>query len=174
MAYTDPLTGVANRAAFTAALEDALGARSPVVTAFCDLDAFKAVNDACGHATGDALLVAVAARLRGVVRPHDVVARLGGDEFAVLVRDDESTRGEDTAQVLRARLATALSVPFSLDPELASAAADPRGLQVLEAVSASLGVVSTAELGGSPSAEELLHEADQRMYASKRTRQTTR
>lgn len=174
MAYSDPLTGVANRAAFTAALEDALEAGTPLVTAFCDLDSFKAVNDACGHSTGDALLVAVATRLREVVRSHDVVARLGGDEFAILVRDDDAAGSDAAAAALRSRLATALSVPFSLDPQLASAAADPRGLQVLEAVSVSLGVVSTAELGGSPTAEELLHEADQRMYSTKRARQTVR
>ncbi|MGQ7297576.1 diguanylate cyclase domain-containing protein [Quadrisphaera sp. KR29] len=172
-AYTDPLTGVANRAAFTAALEEAVEQREPLVAAFCDLDSFKAVNDACGHATGDALLVAVAGRLRDVVREGDVVARLGGDEFAVLVRDDGDARGERAAAALRERLATALSVPFSLEPALARTADDPRAQEVLEAVSVSLGVVSTAELG-QPTAEELLHEADQRMYSTKRSRQTTR
>ncbi|TNM62375.1 diguanylate cyclase [Streptomyces sp. NP160] len=65
-------------------------------------------------------------------------------------------------------------MPFSVDPELAHAAADPHALHALEAVSVSLGVVSTAELGGDPTAEALLHEADQRMYATKRARQSAR
>ncbi|PWJ55162.1 diguanylate cyclase (GGDEF) domain-containing protein [Quadrisphaera granulorum] len=173
MAYTDPLTGVANRAAFTAALEDGLSSGAPLVTAFCDLDSFKAVNDVCGHATGDALLVAVAARLCDVVRDGDIVARLGGDEFAILVRNKDDERPSRAADALRARLATALSVPFSVEPELAVAAGDSRAREVLEAVSVSLGVVSTAELGD-PTAEKLLHAADQRMYAAKRTRQPTR
>jgi diguanylate cyclase len=77
-----------------------------------DLDRFKHVNDALGHAVGDRLLVEVAARLTGAVRPVDLVARLGGDEFAVLapeLPDAESVRG------LAARIAEALAEPVALD-----------------------------------------------------------
>jgi diguanylate cyclase (GGDEF)-like protein len=58
---------------------------------FCDLDAFKPVNDARGHEAGDAVLVEVAARMNAVVRAHDLVARLGGDEFVVLIHGYEET-----------------------------------------------------------------------------------
>jgi len=90
LAYEDPLTGVANRAAFTERLSTALEelpARHAVAVAFCDLDEFKAVNDSHGHAAGDELLRAVASRLLAVAGPRDVVARLGGDEFAILLTD---------------------------------------------------------------------------------------
>ncbi|MBF5080272.1 diguanylate cyclase [Quadrisphaera sp. INWT6] len=175
LAYSDPLTGVANRAAFTRALVAALDDGPPVVAAFCDLDSFKAVNDHAGHGTGDGLLVAVAARLRQVVRPVDVVARLGGDEFAVLVVDDDGAprAPHEAAAELRERLETALSVPFSLAPELAGMATSPEVVRVLDAVSASVGAVSSAELGR-PTAEQLVGAADQRMYAVKRGRRALR
>ena len=170
LAYTDPLTGLANRAAFTEALERATTARTPLVAAFCDLDSFKAVNDLCGHAVGDALLVAVAARLRDVVRADDVVARLGGDEFAVLALTDDPEDEAACAAALRSRLGTALSVPFDLPADVtATAVADTRRDVVLRAVSASVGVVASAEVPGGD-ADALLQEADRRMYAQKRGR----
>ncbi len=85
----DPLTGLANRAAFRSRLEaafagpDRRGGTQAVL--FVDLDDFKDVNDTLGHAAGDELLVAVAARLEDAVRPGDLVARLGGDEFALFL-----------------------------------------------------------------------------------------
>ena len=59
---------------------------------FLDLDGFKGVNDAQGHATGDHLLVLVGQRLRNAVRPGDIVARLGGDEFGVLVTGEDAEK----------------------------------------------------------------------------------
>ncbi len=171
LAYTDPLTGLANRTAFTDALELATADRTPLVAAFCDLDSFKAVNDLCGHAVGDALLVAVAARLREVVRADDVVARLGGDEFAVLAHTSEQDSAA-TAAALRTRLGTALSVPFDVpaDPAATPEEATRRDA-VLGAVAASVGVVASAEVPGGD-ADALLQEADRRMYAQKRARRT--
>ncbi|WP_282758236.1 bifunctional diguanylate cyclase/phosphodiesterase [Komagataeibacter saccharivorans] len=83
-AHYDPLTGLANRALFSSRLN--AGCRKGLnATLLCiDLDYFKTVNDVYGHATGDALLRLVAARLRACSREEDLVARLGGDEFAII------------------------------------------------------------------------------------------
>jgi diguanylate cyclase (GGDEF)-like protein/PAS domain S-box-containing protein len=83
----DALTGLTNRAAFEALLEQAAKAADtePFCTLFIDLDRFKQVNDTGGHAAGDALLRDLAQVLLQQVRRSDTVARLGGDEFAVLL-----------------------------------------------------------------------------------------
>ena len=81
-ASTDLLTGLANRDAFT----DALAARTGGIDViYVDVDRFKEVNDAWGHAVGDRVLVEVARRIVGACRADDLVARLGGDEFVVLL-----------------------------------------------------------------------------------------
>jgi diguanylate cyclase (GGDEF)-like protein/PAS domain S-box-containing protein len=98
-ALHDPLTGLANRTLLGDRLEHAL-ARSEregtvIGVLFVDLDNFKQVNDAYGHATGDAVLVELGRRLRAAVRPTDTIARLGGDEFVVVCEeaDEESAAG---------------------------------------------------------------------------------
>jgi diguanylate cyclase (GGDEF)-like protein/PAS domain S-box-containing protein len=86
----DALTGLPNRGLFSAQLGDALRARLPgLAVAFVDLDHFKVVNDSLGHLAGDALLRAVAQRLRSIMRPGEIVARLGGDEFGVIFLDED-------------------------------------------------------------------------------------
>lgn len=88
---TDPLTGVANRRGFFAALDAALdevGGRGAIEVAMIDVDDFKAINDARGHATGDTALCMVAAWLEGVVGDRGTVGRLGGDEFAYVAPVD--------------------------------------------------------------------------------------
>jgi diguanylate cyclase (GGDEF)-like protein len=86
-ALHDPLTGLANRRLFTERLASAIAAHRDPAVMFLDLDDFKTINDTLGHAAGDAVLVAVAERMRGCLRPTDTPARLGGDEFGILLLD---------------------------------------------------------------------------------------
>ena len=153
-AFHDGLTGLVNRALLHDRVAHALQQRSrhgqAVTVLFCDLDDFKLVNDTLGHATGDALLVQVAGRLRGALRAGDTLARLGGDEFAVLLAD-----GEDASTVADA-LVDALRAPVVVD-----------GREVV--VRMSVGA-TTAPAGTTPSAgvDSLLAQADTAMYAAKR------
>ncbi|WP_235498300.1 diguanylate cyclase [Frankia sp. R43] len=163
-ALHDPLTGLANRALFTTELTEAVeehhSHQLSVVTLFCDLDEFKAVNDALGHAAGDELLRAVAMRLRTAVRDDDLVARIGGDEFAVLIRDARRNAraiGEDTA----GRIAGAMRPAFSLHG-------------VPRHVRASVGVAVADSSVSGVTAEELMHRADMAMYEAKCHEQQTR
>ena len=82
-----------------------------VAVLFLDLDRFKLVNDALGHAAGDDLLIALAQRLQGVLRASDLAARTGGDEFVVVCTDMESPID---AEHLAHRIALALGTPFEL------------------------------------------------------------
>jgi diguanylate cyclase (GGDEF)-like protein len=108
----DSLTHLANRALFEARLEAAV-VPDPLRTGliFIDLDDFKTVNDTLGHATGDALLQAIAERIQGELRGADLVARLGGDEFAILV---EHCPDEATLRSLAERILAAIRVPVPL------------------------------------------------------------
>jgi diguanylate cyclase (GGDEF)-like protein/PAS domain S-box-containing protein len=155
-AFHDALTGLANRALFADRLEHALARTdrqaAPVSVLFDDLDDFKAVNDGAGHSSGDELLVAVAERLRTVLRPSDTVARLGGDEFAVLIED---TADPAQTQAAADRLLAALAEPF---PALGGAGEDVR-------ISASVGIATGA--AGQHDVAELLRHADVAMYAAK-------
>jgi diguanylate cyclase (GGDEF)-like protein/PAS domain S-box-containing protein len=151
-AYHDSLTGLPNRALFVERLEQAVVQRSaavhPTAVLFLDLDWFKAVNDAAGHAAGDALLVEVAERLRQTVRAGGTVARFGGDEFAVLVEGGPEGR---TACQVAARLHEVLTRPYRL----------PAGRFV---IGASIGV---AFWRPEVTAAELMREADTAMYEAK-------
>ena len=98
LAYSDALTGLTNRRGLQQALEDALPSSTPanlVAVYLVDLDSFKPVNDAYGHDVGDELLVAVAQRLKTLVRQTDVVARLGGDEFIIMACHLENPQQAD-------------------------------------------------------------------------------
>ncbi len=152
----DPLTGLPNRAAAMAALAEALGratgGEDAVAVLFVDLDGFKQVNDRCGHAAGDAVLCAVAARLRALLRSGDVVARLGGDEFVVVTEGLDAERARGLAE----RLVTAVSAPVELPLESGGRA---------PLVGASVGVALSP--GARVSAERLLREADVAVYRAK-------
>jgi diguanylate cyclase (GGDEF)-like protein len=154
-AFHDALTGLANRALLFDRIGHALarrgrdGERDPVGVLYLDLDDFKAFNDSLGHSRGDEVLVEVARRLRGVLRPSDTVARLGGDEFAVLVED--LTEDADATRVAE-RILLALSAPLT---------ATGRELELR----ASIGVaVSGAQLDDP---DELVRAADLAMCAAK-------
>jgi diguanylate cyclase (GGDEF)-like protein len=154
LATHDPLTGLPNRTLIVDRVEQML-ARSrrqhtPVAAVFVDLDNFKLINDTLGHAAGDELLKAVAARLKGVLRETDALGRLGGDEFVVIAEDISLGAGPE---LIAERLSEALAEPFAL-------AQGKSRVQVW----ASLGVAS-GTAGISP--EDLLRNADIAMYRAK-------
>ena len=117
-----------------------------------ELDRFKPINDTHGHAAGDTVLQTVAERLKRSVRDTDSVARLGGDEFVVVLRDIDAP---EHARQLARKIQAALTKPIWLS-----------GLSVR--VSASIGIALGPQAGETP--EDLLHRADQAMYAAKRVR----
>jgi diguanylate cyclase (GGDEF)-like protein len=151
VARHDPLTDLPNRGILldrlTRALVVARRRRTRVALMFLDLDGFKPVNDRFGHATGDAVLIELAQRLRESVRESDTLARLGGDEFAILVED----AGEAEIDSLCARLVGAVSAGVTV-----------AGQQV--PLGASVGVAFSR---GDVSAEDLLRRADLAMYEAK-------
>jgi diguanylate cyclase (GGDEF)-like protein/PAS domain S-box-containing protein len=152
----DALTGLPNRLSFVDALGEALNrsavSGSPVGILFLDLDHFKLINDSLGHHAGDALLRAVAPRLRAHLRPGDIVARFGGDEFGILI-DRLADEGEAIA--IADRVADAFAQPFTLDG-------------VDHFVSASIGVaVSRGSEERTVNAELLIRDADAAMYRAK-------
>lgn len=144
-AFTDPLTGLANRARFRDALDEAAAGVEPAWLLLLDLDGFKAVNDALGHHVGDTLLIDVAQRLVAACHGDDLVARLGGDEFVVLLRG-----GQAAAAALAARLVDRLAQPFALQSGTV-------------ALGCSIGLAQVGE----PGEGGALRAADIAMYAAK-------
>ena len=155
-ALADPLTGLPNRRALLDRLGVAMrkGERTgnPGALLFIDLDDFKQVNDRNGHAAGDAVLVEVAKRIRGLVRVADTAARIGGDEFVVLLEelDRDPAVAMAQAEALAGKLLGALETMPAQGPVRCSA---------------SVGV--TLFSGLSLSYEQLLSRADGAMYAAK-------
>ena len=131
-------------------VRDELGMGHQIAVLFVDVDDFKTVNDSLGHGVGDALLVSVAERLRGCVRPQDTVARLGGDEFAVMIPGvgDPLIDGRAIAR----RILKAFELPVEAGRELVS-------------VHLSVGLASSRQSGGD--SEELIRNADVAMYQAK-------
>ena len=155
-AFHDPVTGLANRALFADRVRHALGGSlrdgRALGLLFIDLDDFKTINDSLGHAAGDHVLKAVAARLQGIVRPNDTVARFGGDEFAVLLEETDGLQGAAyTAERVLGELEQAVPVD---------------GKEVY--AQASIGICAVDGTGATVDAEELLRNADVAMYMAKR------
>jgi diguanylate cyclase (GGDEF)-like protein/PAS domain S-box-containing protein len=148
-AVHDPLTGLANRTLFGDHLQQALAraerAGGPIGLLFLDLDNFKHVNDAHGHATGDEVLRELGSRLQAAVRPSDTVARLGGDEFVVLCEQVDRA----SAIALGERLQEAIRLPVTV------------GGAVHE-LSASIGIAL-----GETDPDLLLSNADAALYRAK-------
>ena len=154
IAYHDSLTDLANRNYFTEQLTRAIATvrrhrdrRFGVL--FLDLDRFKLVNDSLGHSAGDALLIELARRMRGFLRPKDLIARLGGDEFAILVEDISADR---EVVMLAERLQEMLAEPLYL-----------KGVPVSS--SASIGI--TTSTLAYESHDQVMRDADIAMYRAK-------
>lgn len=154
----DSLTGLPNRAFFEGrlirALRSAAKINEKVAVLFLDSDRFKDINDNFGHAAGDAVLVAVAERVRAQLREDDLVARLGGDEFAILLAPLH--KAED-AQRIADKIIASMDKPIPL----------PGNTQVL--TSLSIGIAIYPDHGATPGA--LLNAADAAMYQAKRLSQ---
>jgi diguanylate cyclase (GGDEF)-like protein len=148
-AVHDPLTGVANRTLLRDRLQHAVARsereRGATAVLFVDLDGFKQVNDAHGHAAGDAVLVEVARRMQTAVRPGDTIARLGGDEFVAVCEDVD----EEAALAVGRRLQEAIQMPFSAGG-------------VEHRLSASIGIAL-----GASEPEAMLGNADAALYRAK-------
>jgi diguanylate cyclase (GGDEF)-like protein len=156
LAYHDNLTGLANRTLMddriAQAIERARRNLSMIAVLLVDLDWFKPVNDAYGHATGDEVLKGISARLKECVRSSDTVARIGGDEFVVVL---DALRAASNANRVANSIAAALAKPFSVD-----------GREI--AISASVGL-ALYPLDGMD-ALSLIKKADQAMYQAKTAR----
>jgi diguanylate cyclase (GGDEF)-like protein len=152
-ALHDPLTGLPNRTLVLDRLAQALTRRrrdgTNVAALMVDLDRFKVINDSLGHEAGDELLLALAPRLRDVLRPHDTVARLSGDEFVIVC---EAARGVREVITVAERAAAAIARPFALDSGQ-------------HFVTASVGI--SVASGSDDTPESLLRDADAAMYRAK-------
>jgi diguanylate cyclase (GGDEF)-like protein len=152
MAQTDALTGVYNRHGLLPLIELELSrARRtghPMALAICDIDRFKSVNDRWGHAAGDRVLRQFAQTLKGHVRATDLVGRWGGEEFVVVFPDTDADGAAAVLHRMRGR---------------------PEGtaLDELGRLTFSAGIASSADIGGVPSAEALIAQADTRLYLAK-------
>ena len=152
-ASTDPLTGLANRTLFIDRLQQALrrlGRRDGLVAVLLlDLDRFKFVNDTAGHPVGDSVLLQVAERLRGFLRPQDTLARLGGDEFALVVEDLSSP---EEVMVLADRIVAGCRAGYVVGRD-----------EFVNTMSLGIAVTSDSDRG----VEVLLKEADLALYRAK-------
>jgi len=153
MAFHDSLTSLPNRELLRdrlgIAMANAVRSKSHVGLLFLDLDDFKPINDRFGHTVGDALLVAVAQRLKRSARAGDTVARIGGDEFTVLV---PSVSSREELEVVAHKIVSVMHEPFEVDDHTIR-------------VTVSAGVAMTD--GGAGDSDTLMEEADAAMYRMK-------
>lgn len=150
LAMHDALTGLPNRRCFLEMLDRSLRLQRAQAVLFIDLDRFKPVNDVHGHGVGDAILIEVAARIRGVLDPAATVARIGGDEFAALL---PAFDGEAAVAASARAIVEAISAPLRID-----------GMTI--DVGAAVGISLSPRNGTDTAA--LLRTADIVMYHAKR------
>lgn len=153
-ALHDPLTGLPNRDLLLDRLTVALAryhrTQEPLSVLYLDLDRFKAINDTHGHATGDAVLVEVAARLSAVLRVGDTAARSGGDEFVMICENTDRHQAVEIAE----RLAAELVAPIHVQAGAL-------------ALTVPMSVGSATTDGTSATSTDLMHAADTAMYQAK-------
>jgi diguanylate cyclase (GGDEF)-like protein/PAS domain S-box-containing protein len=167
MAFYDTLTNLPNRRLLSDRLSQAMAASKRTgchgLMMFVDLDNFKLLNDAHGHAVGDLLLIAAADRLKHCVREMDTVARFGGDEFVVLIGDLDADKAEARSQaaILAEKIGAALAMPYVLKiPHEGSAETT-----IEHECSASIGVALFSK--HETSQDDILRWADTAMYRAK-------
>lgn len=152
-ANLDPLTELPNRRMFkerlSVLMKDAVRKEQPLALLYLDLDHFKEINDINGHAVGDLLLGIVADRLKNCVREEGIVARLGGDEFTVMM---PTVQSPEVIEQVASSILRVLAQPYRIQNETLY-------------ISASIGI--TLYPNDAESAEVLLQNADQAMYAAK-------
>ena len=155
-AFYDPLTQIANRSLFietvATSLSQLASSQRPIAVMFIDLDGFKEINDTFGHAVGDRVLSAVAARLRVQVRKLDLAARIGGDEFGMLL---DGMRHVSDAAVVAERIIETLRRPIPIGDAMVT-------------IGASVGVAVVEDASEVQDPEELMRRADMAMYLAKR------
>ena len=147
----DELTGLANRRLLVDRLDQALrrSAGETHALIFVDVDRFKSINDSLGHVTGDEFLVAIAGRMKGVVRAGDLIARFGGDEFVVLL---ENVAGQDEAVSAARRICAAVEMPLELTG----------GYEMVATVSVGIAMTEPGK-----TTDDVLRDADVAMYDAK-------
>jgi diguanylate cyclase (GGDEF)-like protein/PAS domain S-box-containing protein len=150
--FHDALTGVANRRALDHLLDDHATATSPGLTIVsCDLDNLKTINDRYGHPAGDAMLIAVANRLKRLVRSDDLVARVGGDEFVIVC----PTLSEDAATSIADRVIGIVETSLDVDD-----------IELTPRISVGVATRDPADAD----TDQLVARADEAMYQQKRRR----
>ncbi|MCJ2186558.1 GGDEF domain-containing protein [Novosphingobium beihaiensis] len=155
LARRDTLTTLPNRLALQEYFDERaalISPNQPIAIHYLDLDGFKPVNDRYGHAAGDALLLAVADRLRSAIRSGDLVARLGGDEFAII---QFGLHHADEAALLARRIGATIRQPFDIEGQTIG-------------ISASIGTIVSHDRN--QKLDSLLRAADARLYEVKQAR----
>jgi|GEM_PF-336526 len=152
LAHYDVLTGIANRRFFSEGINIAMRhasiANSPLLVMLIDIDHFKQINDTYGHATGDAVLLEIASRLKASIRKTDLLARLGGDEFVVLCDDIAS---HEIAETLAEKITRAMDTSIIVGPHVLK-------------VTLSVGAALCRDAG---SVDALMQRADEALYRAK-------